>query len=172
MTVLTAERLREIVDYDAGTGEFRWKRRPVLDTGYQGWNQRYAGRPAGRITNRYRTICIDGRTYPAHRLAWLHVYGSWPRDLIDHINCDPADNRIENLREATNAENQRNRSRASHNKSGFKGVHWHGHVKRWVAQITVDGRQKHLGCFKDAAEAHRAYEAAALTQHGEFARAS
>ena len=73
-------------------------------------------------TGKYTYISIYGKRYPAHRLAWLYIYGEWPPDQIDHIDGEPSNNRLDNLRLATNSENQQNRKIASNNTSGAKGV--------------------------------------------------
>jgi hypothetical protein len=106
----------------------------------------------------------------AHRLAWLWVHGRWPGCEIDHINSDGLDNRIQNLREATHAQNQRNQSKRSDNTSGLKGVSWHKRGKKWKAQICHMGKWHALGLYDCSEEAHKAYVAAAHRFHGEFAR--
>ena len=93
----------------------------------------------------------------------------WP--LVDHINCDGLDNRRENLRPATSAENARNaRKTVAPTASQFKGVHWEPRWRRWIASIRVNRKSVYLGGFRDEAEAARAYDAAAREMFGEFAR--
>lgn len=89
--------------------------------------------------------------------------------LVDHRNRNGLDNRRANLREATHAENMRNRGLGRNNTSGFKGVSWHTTGKKWQAKIKVDGKGRHLGLFRTAEEAALAYDVAALELHGEFA---
>jgi hypothetical protein len=102
---LTAERLRELVDYDPETGKFTWTRNRAYKA--------LGGTAAGYLnTNGYARITIDSVSHAAHRLAWLHVYGEWPKASIDHINRNRQDNRIANLREATQSEQNANSSRA------------------------------------------------------------
>jgi hypothetical protein len=115
-------------------------------------------------------VRLDGHDYLGHRLAWLHFYGRWPRLNPDHRNCDPSDNRIGNLREATKSQNGSNRGKQRNNKSGFKGVSWHKTRKRWVAFIERDGKSRYLGLFNEPEDAHAAYCAAAERLYGEFAR--
>lgn len=174
MTELTVQRLVDVVDYDANTGAFVWKHRALDVWDNRRWNTRFAGRLAGHVDQQtgYRHICVDGERYRAHRLAWFYAYGVWPSDVIDHINGNQDDNRIANLREATHAENLRNRKRSKSNKSGYKGVHRQKQGNGWNAQISVGGKQLHLGSFSTAEDAHRAYVAAAIKFHGNFARAS
>jgi hypothetical protein len=93
-----------------------------------------------------------------------------PAVQADHVDLDGLNNRRYNLRPCSKAENMRNRGAQRNNKSGFKGVRWHTRDRRWVAKITVDGKQKHLGYFDTPDAAHAAYAAAAAEHHGEFAR--
>lgn len=159
----TAENVRELLSYDPETGVFTW-----LTTAS---NRRKQGQIAGCICKRggYVLIGYKGRIYGAHRLAWLYVHGSWPDRYIDHVNGNPTDNRIANLRLATPAENQRNRRRQNNNTSGYKGVHRHQGM--WRARIAVNGRHISLGLYHNPEDAHRAYAIAAERYHGEFARA-
>jgi hypothetical protein len=177
-TELTAEYLRSILDYDPATGEFRWKTRTPYMLGrskYSApkWNSHFAGRIAGSVNGGgYRHIGINGKAHQAHRLAWLYMTGEWPKELIDHRDCDNSNNRWENLREATNVENSRNARRRSDNKSGTKGVVWVRRHSKWRAQISDNGKRRYLGYF-DADklnDAAIAYAKAARELHGEFAR--
>jgi hypothetical protein len=115
------------------------------------------------------TIGIDGVRYQANRLAWLYVYGQWPVDEVDHVNRDFIDKRISNLREASHAENMRNKNLHSNNKSGFKGVHWHAQSKKWRAQIKRDGKARSLGLYSTPEQAYEAYCTAAPVVHEQFA---
>jgi len=155
--MLTAERLRELLDYDPLTGIFRWR---VLRGGRS---------VAGYFKDRYVRITISGTRYYAHRLAWLHVHGNWPNDQIDHANGIKQDNRLINLREASRSENHYNSKRPIHNKSGYKGVCWHKAVGQWQATIAVNSHQRHLGYFPTPEAAHNAYREAATKLHGSFA---
>ena len=96
--------------------------------------------------------------------------GAWPKDQIDHVNGDRSDNRFCNLREATNSQNQANRRCEATSTSGVKGVSWDRRCRRWQAQISINGKPKHLGGFTSKEEAARAYAAAAIALRGEFAR--
>ena len=167
--MITHQRLLELLIYDPDTGVFTWLRRPGSDRLTNTWNSRYAGAVAGWLREGYRHIRLDGGSYLAHRLAWLWVHGSWPAALIDHINGDRADNRIANLREATQSQNVQNSRKRRNNTSGYKGVTWHEPLRKWRARISVPSKQIFLGYFTCPDEASRAYEAAARTYHGEFA---
>lgn len=149
--MLTQARLKEVLRYDADTGLFTWRK--TLN------NRRPAGTIAGCLDSaRLRRVFIgvDGRMYLAHRLAWLYVNGVLPSQQIDHINGDSTDNRIRNLRQATNAENHQNLRRAR-NDSSTKLIGVRKRFRKWAARITVDGHTIHLGTFKTAEAAHAAY---------------
>lgn len=156
---LTRDRLFDLLDYSAETGEFTWKFRVE--------NKRGNGRIAGAIhPHGYRRICIDGNLHSAQRLAWLYVYGAWPTILVDHINGDRSDNRIANLRLADFKENQQNRRRSKSNTSGKTGVRWCKQTGKWRAYIEPDGKSIHLGrfqMFEDACRARAAAEAKYFT---------
>lgn len=149
---MTAERLREVLDYDPATGIFKR-------------NGQVCGSNNGVG---YAQMMIDRKMYSGHRLAWLHVHGVWPDQQVDHINGDRSDNRIANLRAATPSDNCGNVSRHRDNKSGFKGVFPFRH--KWAAQICRSGEKRHLGVFETPEAAHAAYCNAASATFGEFAR--
>jgi len=115
-----------------------------------------------------RQIKIDGELYRCNRLAWLYVHGELPTSLVDHINLDPLDHRIANLRLATKAQNSANATKRKHNTSGFKGVFRRG--DRWRAQISSQKVKYFLGSYSTPEAAHAAYTNAARRLHGEFAR--
>lgn len=162
---LTAERLREVLHYDADTGHFTW----LVDASGNAPKGSRAGKPGRRLYGRIRIATI---LYGAHRLAWLWVHGVWPTGVIDHIDGDPSNNRIANLRDVTHQENIFNQRLRSNSASGLKGVSRDKDGIRWRAYIVKDGRQNWLGSFDTAEEAHAAYCRAAEKLHGEFARAA
>lgn len=130
------------------------------------------GRLVGYRINQAGHIAVwhGGKHVLAHRLAWFLTHGVWPTRPVDHINGNPADNRLVNLRLATTAQNRANSKTNKNNKSGLKGVQFrNGH---WRAKITNGGVTRHLGVFETAEQAHSAYVAAASEVHGEFARAA
>ena len=159
---LTAQRLREVVNYDQGTGRFTWTSASVKG---QTWEGRIAGyeRKDG-----YRHINIDKHAYYAHRLAWLYVYGFYPAGWLDHINGNPRDNNISNLREVTYSQNRANSRVSSRNTSGVKGVHWNKNYKKWEASI----KGVQIDIFDSIEEAAQAYSNAAKMVFGKYARAS
>lgn len=149
---LTAEALRNFLSYDEKTGEFVWIANPKH-------GKRRLGNRTGFINaSGYLAIGIFGKKHPAHRLAWLYVYGAWPNADIDHINGDRTDNRIENLRDVTRQTNMENmRGPTSRNKSGFMGVSFHNVAKRWRASIRANGKTMRLGYYDTPEEAHQVY---------------
>jgi len=157
--MITAEELRTIVRYEPGTGDFLW---------LQGYGRRKAGELAPKRP--YVRFKFNGKMYLAHRLAWLYVYGEWPKEFLDHINGDPSDNRISNLREATPLQNCANRRIHRDNKSGLKGV-CQIESGKFMASIQEAGKQRYLGVFDSAKAAHQRYFEEAIRIHGEYARA-
>lgn len=102
----------------------------------------------GRMTtNGYLQISVNGTRYMAHRLAWLYVYGEWPSTQLDHKNQDRLDNRIDNLRLATNKQNGENVRLFKHNKSGYRGVSFDRGAGKWRADIKHNGKNVALGKF-------------------------
>ncbi len=158
--LVTQARLQKLFDYDPDTGLFT--RRVTMGCGRK-------GALAGSVTNGYIEIRIDKRRYRAHHLAFFYMEGRWPADQIDHIDEDKSNNRIANLREATNAENARNRGAQKNNTSGHKGICWDKQNQKWKAEIMVNGKGIFLGRFDDLNDAVRAYGAAAQKYHGDFA---
>ncbi len=107
-----------------------------------------------------------------HRMILERVLGREldPKEICDHVNGNPLDNRRCNLRLATFAQSSRNVAISKHNSTGYKGVYWNKKQQKFCAQIQVNGKRIHLGSFDDPVEGHKAYIAAAKKYHGEFAR--
>lgn len=164
--LLTAERLREILDYEPDTGLFRWKN-PTSRRVSVGM---IAGGPIS--CGRQRRICmgVDGVNQYAHRLAWLWMTGAWPPEEIDHIDGDSLNNKWDNIRLANRGQNQCNRGPTYNGTSGYKGVTLNKECGKYAAQINVSGKHYYLGLFCTAKEAHQAYCEAARKLHGEFMR--
>lgn len=166
----TCATISEWLSYDAANGVFIWAKesrpsRPLI--GKIAGTRRGAG-----------YIFIGLRGWPqlgAHRLAWIYQHGSIPPGMeIDHIDGDPTNNRMANLRLATSSQQKMNKRTQSNNRSGLKGAYYHAcrGGKKWRSQIKVGRRLIFLGYFDTATEAHAAYAAAAPRYFGEFGRAA
>lgn len=158
INALTQSRLNELLHYDPDTGVFTWLAavaRSVKIGDVAGWAE----------DDGYLRISVGGKQYLAHRLAFLYMTGDWPKDQVDHRNGIRDDNRWDNLREATHAENGQNVALSRRNKSGFIGVCWNRQKGKWVAGIRIAGRLKHLGYFTSPEAAHVAYLAAKADLH-------
>jgi hypothetical protein len=158
--MMTQDRLSQVLTYDPATGIFRWHSREPGDgddpAKVATWNTRYAGRVAGVRTHGYIKISIGDRKYYAHRLAWLYVFGRMPT-LLDHINRDGCDNRIENLRAADKRINVDNSFRKD-NTTGFRGVIRSANGQKFIAQRKhFKGQSSYIGTFDTAEAAHEAY---------------
>lgn len=162
---LTADAVRDMLRYDPQSGNFWWCK------------GRRVGQIAGTISKYgYVRITITHkslmRRYMAHRLAWLYTHGEWPKKQIDHRDGVRSNNSLANLREASRAQNAANAK--VRNKNGFKGVAFHKartSRRKFAAVIKIGTKQKTLGYFVTAKEAHDCYVASARVVHGEFARA-
>lgn len=167
MTDISVEQLRELLNYDPETGKLTWRPRPVslfkgskLSPEWDAakWNARHAGAEALTSPDNkgYLTGGILGRPARAHRVAWAIHWGGWPSEQIDHVNGNVSDNRIQNLRSVSNAENQRNQCTPKNNSSGAVGVTYNQRYDNWRAFITAKGKKLHLGCFRDFNDALKA----------------
>lgn len=158
------ERLNEAFSYDHESGIVRWK----ISIG----SRAKAGNVAGcKNKDGYLVVRLDGALMLLHRVVFAIHYGAWPEKHIDHIDCDKSNNKIENIREATIEENNRNQRISKDNASGYKGVYLHEGTKKWCAEIRFKRKKYYLGLFEDIKEAHKAYCDAAKKLHGEFWRA-
>lgn len=158
MKELSQEYLKEALDYNPEKGIFTWKERPTYP---KDWNSKYSGKIAGcKDSSGYIMIRIEGKRYFAHRLVWLYLYGKWPTDLIDHINCITSDNRICNLRESSHRTNKQNLKKSyADNCCGYLGVTKRKCKSgfRFEARIKSNNDHMYLGSFKTPEEAHAAY---------------
>lgn len=120
----------------------------------------FVGTVAGRVHSRgYRMISIDGKEYRAHRLIFLYHHGYLP-DMLDHIDRNRLNNRIENLRESNPLDNQRNKNKQKNNTSGINGVHWDKRRRKWIASVSIKQKVIYLGGFDDINDAKHAREMA------------
>lgn len=154
---MNAARINSVLSYDRDTGILVWLPRD----GQPAWNAKNSGKEAGSIdvATGYRKVSIDGKTYFAHRVAWLIEHNETP-DQVDHINGVRLDNRMSNLRAVSVAENNRNLSLRSDNKSGVVGVEVCSSTGLWRATIRYEGKTRHLGRFRLMTDAIKARKAA------------
>jgi len=157
---LTQEMLRQQLRYDPETGVFTWnvEQRSGAKKGGVAGKQNPEG---------YLYISAFGLPFFAHRLAWLHVYGSWPQQQIDHIDGNTSNNKLSNLRDVSPRTNQQNRYVAQKtSRTGLIGVSKTAYEK-WYARIRVDGKHKFLGCFSTPELASSAYLEAKRIYHNQ-----
>lgn len=154
--------LRMLLSYNPTTGLLVWQaaRRGIKCGDLAG---------GGINSNGYLRVCVGGRLYYAHRVAWALANGQWPSGVIDHINGVKTDNRLINLRDVSRGHNQHNQRRPQQTKgrtSAFLGVSRIATSGKWRAAIKVCGRTQFIGNFDVESEAHAAYLNAKRQLHG------
>lgn len=154
--------IKEQLRYDADTGLFWWNYAKV---------HRNLDKPVGSNHNQgYKLVCIrfNGKKnyYLLHRLAWFMFYGVWPEDQIDHTNGIRSDNRIVNLREVSNGQNQQNSISKKGSSSQYKGICWYKPYEKWMVRLP----NKFLGYFNCEIEAAKVYDKHATEMFGKYAR--
>lgn len=176
-TLPDAEFLRQLFIYDEETGNLIWQPRPESSfsdaRSYKSWTTQFCDEIAGSVVcdkdgNNYREIQYKKTKWRAHRVVWKMHYGTEPPEILDHIDGDGTNNRIENLREATVQQNGWNVKKSSRNKSGYKGVSFNKEKGRWRAAIRVARKDILIGYYKTPEEAYAAYQKASAAYHGEF----
>lgn len=151
--MLTQEKLKEKIVYFPNTGKF---------------HNAKTGREVGTADKRgYVKILVNGKSYRAHRLAWLYVHGNFPKNEIDHIDGDRSNNKLKNLRDVTRAVNCMNMPKTDRNTTGFKGVDYFKPAQLYRSRIVKDGKRLFLGYFKTPEEAYKAYCDAGNLHHGD-----
>lgn len=153
-SVLNHQTLLEYLKYNETKGEFTWIKRPNK-------NIHLHTRAGTKNSAGYRVISLFGKRYLEHRLAWFFVHGEMPKYEIDHINQIRDDNRISNLRQVTRSENQRNKTRKD-SRVDEVGIWWCRRRKRYIAEITLNGKKVYQKSFKDIDEAIQQRKAKAL----------
>lgn len=144
------QQIFEHLKYTPEDGKVYWVKHPRRSTAN--------GTEAGNMMqNGYRKLKFCGKQYLTHRIAWLLQHKTWPIGDIDHIDGNPSNNKLDNLRDVSHSANLQNRKSATRkNKTGFLGV-----VKRknkYAAHTTKNGKQVYLGLFDTAELAHQAYK--------------
>ena len=140
---MNIEELKEYFKYDKETGKLFWNKRPS--------NRVLLGQEVGNHNHQGYKVCrFKGKTIRVHRIVWALNKEEIPSNFIDHINGVKDDNRMENLRLVSNAQNLQNMKKA-------KGCTYHKKNKKWMAQISVNKEHKYLGSFATEQEAHIAY---------------
>ena len=158
--MITQERLKELFDYQDGA-----------------LIRRKDGRSAviAMGVKRYERVSVDGKIQALHRMIYLWNHGYLPKTL-DHVDGDRANNKIENLREATQQQNCLNRKHRLTSKSPYKNVYLQPPTKNaewkrnWVVSITIAGKRKYIGSFEDLELADLVAMEARDKFHGQFAR--
>ncbi len=140
---MNIEELKEYFKYEESSGKLFWKKRPS--------NRVIVGTEVGNYNDQGYKVCrFKGKAIRVHRIIWAITKGENPNEFIDHINGVKDDNRLENLRLVSNAQNLQNMKRA-------KGYTFHKKNKKWTAQIAVNKKHSYLGSFDTEEEAHAAY---------------
>lgn len=170
--------LRECFDYIFSTGELVWRERPEYHfktkRGQKTFNTRFTGKVAGHYHSRngYLEVRFDRLLYKGHRIIYKLLTGEDPDGILDHIDGDVSNNRVENLRLATSQENARNgakRSKAGRATSKYKGVS--KHRLQWIVSLSVsDNETRIVEKFKTEIEAALRYDELAVQYFGEFAQ--
>lgn len=158
-TDLTAERVRELLDYDPVTGSLTWTS-PMPTDPVEGGKAGALAKAGSKYQFR-RFIQVDGRRFPAHRIVWLHAHGTLPDGYIVPENGDYDDLRLGNLKVLNASEAARRGGARRSNTSGYRGVTWAKHKGRWLAYITHNYKRVHVGYFKTIEEAVAARNKAA-----------
>lgn len=158
-STLTQEYLQSIFDYK--DGELYWKENR--------YRNKTKGKKAGSLdTKGYRFVTIQSKAHRVHRVIFLMHYGYLP-DFIDHINGNRLDNKIENLRPCSMAENARNCKKPKHNTSGYKGIRWRKDRSKWQVFFKVNKKYMSFGCYFDLEVAKFVAETMRYKYHKEFA---
>lgn len=165
--------LLECFRYEPLSGDLLWRERPLshFTSAHRqaAVNTRCAGKRIATFKNGYLVVRLGKHLFKAHRIVWKMVYAEEP-GLLDHINGNRADNRLENLRPCTVAQNIWNSRKSKNNTSGFKGVRQR--TSRFEARIRTNGVHRSLGMFDTPDEAYAEYVSECSRLRGEFARTS
>jgi hypothetical protein len=156
---LSQDLLHELFEYRDGNLLWKHKTRNGIEPGTKAGTLNHHG---------YVHIRINKKTYQAHRLIFLMHHGYLP-EMLDHIDCDRSNNKIENLRPTNNTQNQQNQKLSLRNKTGVKGVCFDKFRGKYLAQIRVNRTICKVGHFMSLDEASKAIKEARSLNHKEFA---
>ena len=144
--MLTKDIVLSLLEYDKSSGIFKWKE---SRGGYA-----KKGMVAGGVDSKgYVQIKINRKLYLAHRLVWLVEFGQFPKMHIDHVDRNPKNNAIQNLRLCTRFENQQNVGVRKTNTSGHVGVSYVKRSNKWLSYISVNKKTVRLGLFESIGDA-------------------
>ena len=146
---VTQEELLRLFNYKEGNFYYKVATSPRVKV----------GQIAGTIKpDGYVRVKIDGKLYYLHRLVWLYHKGVWPKGEIDHIDRNPSNNNIYNLRDVDRSTNMVNTARRKNKTSRYRGVCWNKRLNKWVSACTRNYKSKHIGVFDTEEDAHTAYK--------------
>ena len=144
----TLNRVKELFDYDPNTG--------ILVRKITTSSNALAGSVVGwKNDEGYLSVRVDRTPWKVHQIAWLYVHEVWPSGVIDHINRDKTDNRIDNLRDTTVQVNNLNKGTRKDSKTGVPNVTWRERDRRFYVACKRNGKQNYGGCFKSLEEAQK-----------------
>lgn len=149
---LTQEIIKELLHYDPDTGIFTWKERDIKwftsDWNYKIWNNKWPNKIcSSTMSDGYLRVCVLGKTYKQHRLAYLYMTGKWPNNMIDHEDGIKSNNKWSNLRLVNNSGNQKNAKLSTRNKTGYVGVSFCKNTNKYKSFIMDNKSKIHLGYF-------------------------
>jgi hypothetical protein len=166
---ITQDILKYLFDYDENSGRFTHKE---ISGRHPNRNVRFSGKFADCVLDKdgYRKLSAkEIGSVRAHRMAWIYYYGEQPPEIIDHINGDPADNKIKNLRAASKNQNRWNSTHQNRNKLSQRGISLNG-KNGFRVRVTVNGQYHYIGRFKTLEEAIKRRDEAHKTLYGAYAK--
>jgi len=158
--LITKEYLNDLFIYKEG--KLFWKRSPA--------RRIKVGTEACSLSgNGYLRVAIKQIHYPLHRIIFMMHHGYLPK-YVDHIDGNPLNNCIDNLREATQTQNLYNAKKRKDNSSGLKGISWVKRLNKWLVQLSINKKNTYLGVYEDLELAELVAQEARILYHGRFAR--
>jgi hypothetical protein len=161
--MITQEQANHLFEYRDGI--LHWRVRPTQSRKLKGDTE------AGSHSHGYKKVTVEQKTYYVHQIVFLMHHGYIPK-IIDHIDQDKCNNKIENLRAANKAINSLNRPLQPNNKSGHKGIFWNTQKQKWQASLYIMGKRIHCGFFEDINLAGEFVTLARQMAHGSLVNTS